>query len=131
MVLIPVYNMKGTTILVFLILPIIVSGKEDKVFHFLDYTNVSIENSGWLILNQNASEPLTLPEQYSLCVRVFKWYERLKYQSFGTINLLDDSGNITNEFTHSVSWSGRFIITEFFTRNYVLQWSPVLISRMR
>ena len=116
-----VSTMKLGCLVVLFILLHAAEGQQKDVFHLLDYKNVSVEDSGWLTLNQDESNPLILPDQYTLCVRVFKWYERLKYTSFGTINLLDDSGNITHQFTHAVSWGGRYIITEFGTRNYVYQ----------
>ena len=71
------------------------------------------------MLKQDESNPITLPLQYSLYVRVFKRYERQQYTSFGTINLIDDFGNITDQYTHSVSWSGDHIMSKHHNQNVV------------
>ena len=121
--------MKWTTLLLLPLLLYLVQGQQQKIFNFLDYKNVSLENSGWLVLKQDESNPITLPLQYSLCVRVFKWYERLKYQSFGTINLIDEFSNITDEYTHGVSWSGTYMMQQFlnwiFRVKVVQIWQPM------
>ena len=116
-----VSTMKWKTLLMLPILLYLVKGQQQKIFHFLDYKNVSVENTGWLVLKQDESNPLTLPPQYSLCLRLFKWYERLKYTSFGTINLIDEFGNITNQYVHAVSWGGHYMMADFFKRNYKYQ----------
>ena len=89
--------------------------QEVKVFNFLDYKNVSVSDSGWLYLKQNESNPLFLPEQYTICGHVFKWFDRFKYQSFGNMILLDENKNYTTELTHSIGWGGEYVFVEFKT----------------
>ena len=86
-----------------------------KVYDFLDYGNASRKDVGFLTLKQDAENPLILPQQYTLCARVHKWYERTKYTTFGTISLLDKDGNVTNQFFHGMSWWGRFWLSEYHT----------------
>ena len=49
-----------------------VSGKMVKVYDFLDYRDVPEKNAGFLTLKQNKSNPLILPQQYTLCAKVWK-----------------------------------------------------------
>ena len=93
--------------------PSFLYGDTVKVYDFIDYEGVPEKDSGFLTLKQDKSNPLILPPQYTVCARVFKWYERSKYTSFGTISLLDDAGNVTNQYYHGVSWDGVFVVAEY------------------
>ena len=88
-------------------------GNLQKIYDFLDYEGVQEKDSGFLTLKQDEAKPLILPPQYTLCGRVFKWYERSKYTSFGTVSLLDKAGNVTHQFYHGVSTKGEFVVAEY------------------
>ena len=102
------------------VLPWLVVGDLVKVYDFLDYKDVPEKDSGFLTLKQDESNPLILPPQYTLCARVFKWYERSKYTSFGTVSLLDSGGNVTYQYYHGVSWDGKLGVAEYHnTRQFM------------
>ena len=100
---------------IILLLVILTSGLGDlvKVYDFGDYRDTPEETSGVLKLKQDESNPLILPPQYTLCTRVYKWYERMKYTPFGTITLLDDFGNVTYQYFHGICWDGGFRFREY------------------
>ena len=91
----------------------LVSGKMVKVYDFLDYRDVPEKDAGFLTFEQDKSNSLILPPQYTICAKVWKWYERSKYTSFGTISLLDDFGNVTYQFFHGASWGGGLWLSEY------------------
>ena len=105
---------------VFLLLGILCSTQAQirTVYDFLDYEEIPVEDSGWLVLEQNPQKPLVLPLNYTICAHLYKWYSRLKYQSFVTINLLNDAGERTFEFTVAAAWDGGVAITEFSQQVY-------------
>ena len=84
-----------------------------KVYDFLDYKEVPEKDAGFLTLKQDKSNPLILPFQYTLCAKVWKWYERSKYTSVGTVSLLDDAGNVTYQLFHGIGWDGCVWISEY------------------
>ena len=88
------------------------------VFDFHDYKDVSVEDSGWLILKQDLKQPLVIPLNYTFCVHLYKGYSRLEYPGFVTINLLNDNGEKTFEFTTAAAWDGGVAITEFSQQVY-------------
>lgn len=92
---------------------IVINGKLEKVYDFLDYKAVPEKDSGFLTLRQDEANPIILPPQYTLCARVFKWYDRSTYTSFGTISLLDEEGNVTHQYYHGVRNSGTFHVNEY------------------
>ena len=92
---------------------IVIYGRLEKVYDFLDYKAVPEKDSGFLTLKQDEANPIILPPQYTLCARVFKWYERSTYLSFGTISLLDEEGNVTHQYYHGVAYNGIFTVNEY------------------
>ena len=96
----------------------LVQSQVKRVFDFHDYNDVPVEESGWLILKQNPQQPLVLPLNYTFCVHLYKWFSRLKYQSFVTINLINSDGERTFEFTTAAAWNGGVAITEFTQQVY-------------
>ena len=89
------------------------SGDLVKVYDYLDYKDIPEKDSGFLTLKQDPSNPVVLPQQYTICMRALKWYERSKYTSFGTISLLDQDGNVNNQYYHGVEWAGILTVAEY------------------
>ena len=105
----------------FLLVPLAVGVAQLQVrtvFDFQDYKDVPVEDSGWLVLQQDPNQPLVMPLNYTICVHLYKWHSRLKYQGFVTINLLNDKGEKTFEFTTAAAWDGGVAITEFSQQVY-------------
>ena len=123
--------------LVFLLRLSVITSKRN-VFTFLDYKDVPVEDSGWLVYKQDPENSMSLPLNYTICVHLYKWFSRLKYQNFATINLIDKQGKKTAEFTTAAAWDGLVAFTEFSQQVYsrprtkvpfrALEWQHVCVN---
>ena len=93
-----------------------------KAFDFLDYKDVRVEDSGWLQLKQDPTNPLYLPHTFAFCTNYFNWYRSTGsgYTPHLTIKLLDKNKNYRSEFTFA-QWGYTSTMGIRKTDNYVLK----------
>ena len=93
--------------------------EDGKIIHFLDYKDNVGSKEGWLYLKQDPRNPLYLPQQYTLCGHAFKFYDRDKYVTFATMQMLKDgSDEIEYEYTHIIDYHGRPGLQDHRTKSY-------------